>query len=125
MITSISKSLLGALAILILTSCTTIDKHVEDWPELKTAEHIAGFWEIQQRCYGSVPILYKLLGGVAMGCAYYDLDAKTCDIYVPFDATKTLLEHEREHCKGGDHNGAQQKVFDAWRKKNFKTTRGG
>ena len=101
------------LAILLLLSgCTTIDKQIAGWPILSVQYHELGFWEVQSKCWEHIPTMYKLLGGVAMACAEVNFDAGTCDIYHLRNPSKTDIEHELSHCRGGDHGGVLQKYFD-------------
>lgn len=64
-----------------------------------------------------MPAVYKLLGGVAMACAYVNLDTMTCDIYHMPNPSVVDIEHEVAHCNGGDHDGILQKYFDGWLKR--------
>lgn len=110
--------MLRTLALLLLLSaCTTIDKQVVGWPQdMKITKHELGFWSLQEKCWPHLPTVYKLLGGVAFGCAEYNLYTLTCDIYHLKNPSKVDMEHEESHCKGGDHDGVQQKYFDSWKR---------
>lgn len=101
---------------ILLAGCTTIDKHVEGWPVLKVTAHETSLWDIQKRCWSSLPIQYKLLGSVVAACAEYNLDAGTCDIYHTSFASDSVMEHERSHCAGGDHDGVQQHFYNVWKR---------
>lgn len=104
------------LLLLMLTGCTTIDKQVVGWPSgIKVVKHEVSFWDVQKKCWEHMPIAYKLLGGVAMACAYVNLDTLTCDVYHMPSPSKADVDHEVSHCNGGDHDGILQRYFDAWR----------
>jgi len=98
-----------------LIGCTTIDKQVVSWPQnLKTTEHTnSGYWKVQTECFKDMPPVWKALslGLGTIQCTTVNLPKYTCDIYTIIgDAS----EHEKQHCKGGDHNGIFQEYFDRW-----------
>jgi hypothetical protein len=74
------------------------DTKLEGWPALATTEHLASTKEVGDACQ---------IGhcGVVMGCARFDLDRKTCDIWVSNEnpSWPNVLEHERLHCQGYAH----------------------
>lgn len=98
-----------------ISSCSTITNQIDDWPELKITIHEASLVDLNTKCWSSLPIKKKILGAVVFGCAMYDLDKKTCDIYATPNAPSFILEHEISHCKGGDHSDdSQEEVFKHW-----------
>lgn len=103
------------LIALPIIGCTTIDGHVEGWPELKITIHDSNLLEINQKCWKYQSIAQKLLGSFSFGCSIYDLDKKTCDIYVVPNSPEFILDHELAHCKGGDHpDNSLDKFYDHW-----------
>ena len=106
---------LGALAVAApLFSCLPITTQIAGWPQDLTIRihQNAGFAEVQEKCYPSIPLPCKLLGGIATQCALIDLNQKTCDIYTIWGEAS---EHELSHCRGGDHDGMLQAYFDRWK----------
>ena len=109
----------GALALgAFLFSCLPITTKVEGWPQDLTirVHKNVGFNEVQEKCYASIPIACKLMGGIAIQCAVIDLDRKTCDIYTIWGEAS---EHELAHCRGGDHDGLLQDYFNRWKCAHF------
>ncbi len=112
------SGLMIALAALTLAamlfSCLPITTKVEGWPQDLTirVHKNVGFVEVQEKCYPSIPLPCKLMGGFAFQCAVIDLDQKTCDIYTIWGEAS---EHELSHCRGGDHDGILQAYFDRWK----------
>jgi hypothetical protein len=103
-----------ALVTALLYSCLPITTRVEGWPQdlsIRVHKNV-GFVEVQEKCYPSVPLHCKLMGGFAFQCAVIDLDQKTCDIYTIWGEAS---EHELSHCRGGDHDGLLQAYFDRWK----------
>ncbi len=98
------KPIFAALAV-ALAGCTTINTHVKDWPTLEIREHEVSWGAIIARCYPSIPLWQKVLGGVPLACVNVNLQAGTCDIYYTPVFGK---QHEMEHCLGGDHDGILQ-----------------
>ena len=108
------KILLIAIAVLMV-SCSTIGDYVEGWPQLKTTVHESNLLEINQKCWRYLSTVDKLLGGISFGCTIFDLDKKTCDIYVAPNSPEFILNHELAHCKGGDHaDHSLDKLYDRW-----------
>lgn len=109
------KIIIIMLLSVFISSCITMDEHVEDWPELKITAHDANLGMINEKCWPSIPLIKKMMGSVVLGCAIYDLDKKTCDIYVAPNAPKFILDHEIEHCLGDDHtDGSQEEFLNHW-----------
>ncbi len=100
---------------LLITGCSTIDGYVEGWPKLQTTIHESTLLEINQKCWQYTSITQKLLGSLTFGCAIFDLEKETCDIYVAPNSPEFILNHELAHCKGGDHpDHALDKFYDHW-----------
>ena len=72
------------------------------WPLLKTSYWFGKPAAVVKACYDAVPLGYKLIGGVATGCAYIDWNAMTCGINVMYGDYATL-GHELAHCYGARH----------------------
>jgi hypothetical protein len=94
-----------SLAILaaLLAACTTMDhERVEGWPELDIVEHYVPAQAMLERCRK-----YVGFGSVPLACAEFNLAARRCDIWLSEGfAPRTIVEHERLHCRGYDHVGA-------------------
>ena len=106
---------LAAMALAaVLFACLPITSKVEGWPQDLTirVHKNVGFVEVQEKCYPSIPLPCKLMGGFALQCAVIDLDRKTCDIYTILGEAS---EHELSHCRGDDHDGMLQAYFDRWK----------
>jgi hypothetical protein len=100
---------------LLITGCSTIDEYVAGWPQLKTTIHDSNLLEINQKCWGYLPLVYKLLGSVSFGCTLYNFDEKTCDIYLVPNSPQFIVNHELAHCNGGDHpDHTLDKAYDYW-----------
>jgi hypothetical protein len=109
------KKLMFILASLVLSSCSIISYQVDDWPELTITVHDTSLAELNATCWSSLPVVKKMLGAVVFGCAMYDLDKKTCDIYIMPNSPRFILDHEIEHCMGGDDaDGSEEKVLSNW-----------
>lgn len=112
------------IAVLLLAGCATrIERQVEGWPteriKVRVHENV-GFLKVQQLCWGYVPLWRKMLGHISSQCTVVNLDALTCDVYTIEDPA---IEHEFEHCRGGDHDGTLQRVFNIWQSKQLSTIR--
>ena len=104
-----------ALALaLLLCSCTTIDagNRVNSWPELKVRVHEVEGWELHQHCASTVSVF-----DMALGCAWIDLNARTCDIYISSPPQDFVLQHELAHCAGMEHPGEDtlHKMYANWK----------
>ena len=76
-------------------------------------ERIVHDFAATQQCAGAWPPVT-----IAFGCAWLDLRAGTCTIYLASDAPEVLV-HERAHCAGYDHFGESTArdflvAFRAW-----------
>lgn len=98
------------LILALLVACTTIShQRVEGWPELKVTVHEVNYFQVLKHCYTSVSLVWRVMGALPMACAWIDLAAKTCDIYIGTgDNDPSILEHELAHCAGGEHVGSTQ-----------------
>ncbi|MDD5247890.1 MAG: hypothetical protein PHY45_02840 [Rhodocyclaceae bacterium] len=107
------------IASLAIGGCATeIDTYVQGWPTLNVTmhEHATGA-EIWSRCWSDLPLWQKLLGTIPIACTWVDLDRGTCDVYIADHTFEGTIHHELEHCKGGDHDGIAQAIFDRWKAK--------
>jgi len=108
------------LSLVLLSGCasnplyTVAEKQVEGWPQdMKITVHEnAGFWKVQEKCWGFLPWYRKALGSVVYQCTVANLPENTCDIYTIFGGAS---EHELSHCKGVDHDGALQEYYNRWK----------
>ena len=104
------------LLVILCSSCTSIETRVAGWPQdMKITVHKNTPWlDIQKICWQGMPTWRKVLLSVCPTAAYVNLNTNTCDIFVLGDEDPT--EHELDHCKGGDHDGALQRYYDNWKK---------
>lgn len=102
--------------ILLLTGCTTIHTYVPDWPQnVKVNHSIVEYSQVFDTCYKYLTTFDKLMLAFPLACAEIDLDKNTCTITRTEDAFKFVVEHEEEHCKGGDHDGILQEYYNNWK----------
>lgn len=102
------RTLLVAAA-LAVSGCATIDQHTPppaDWPAMKITEHRVSYLDVLSKCYATLSLAEKLIGSVPLACAWFNLEARTCDIYLTTWAPASVVEHEYEHCAGKDHVGS-------------------
>lgn len=104
-----------ALLVSTLTGCTSIHTYVDGWPELKTVVHVVPDGQVYPSCSSLLSWWQKAIITLPLACSKISLDKGTCDIYVGETSTESTLQHELEHCKGGDHGDILQKGFDKWR----------
>jgi hypothetical protein len=90
------------LAFLLLGACSTVGhERVEGWPELTIVEHRVSASEMYDRCRK-----YVGFGALPMACAEFNLATRRCDIWlIQGFAPRSIVEHERLHCRGHDHVG--------------------
>lgn len=90
--------ILIALAVWLSLPMGLGDKKIEGWPHLTVTEHLESTKAVGDACR---------IGrcGVVIGCSRFDLDRKTCDIWVSNEnpSWKNVLEHEHLHCEGYAH----------------------
>jgi hypothetical protein len=100
----------------LLTGCTAMPHvQVQGWPQdMKTTVHQSDLGEINSLCYSSLPLPIKLLGGFAMACTWVDLEKNTCDVYL-LSENDPNEEHELMHCRGLDHDGILQAMYNNWK----------
>ncbi|ANI99648.1 hypothetical protein A8O14_05870 [Polynucleobacter wuianus] len=109
------KKLLAYIPLLLLQSCTSIGSHVQGWPQLQVSVHETSILEVNAQCWKYLPLANKNLGSISFGCSIYNLNRQTCDIYIPKGAPQSILEHEMEHCSGGDHlDHSLEEAFNEW-----------
>jgi hypothetical protein len=107
------------LLILLLAGCTTVGhQRVENWPAFKVTEHVVPYGELMKHCGHFVPWWARVLTWIGtpgmpvnvMGCAVIHFDTNTCDIWIREgmdpEVHEDVVEHERQHCDGYDHEGA-------------------
>lgn len=104
------------LLALLLSGCSTIHTYVDGWPQdMKVTHRYVSFGDVMDTCYKYLTTLDKLMLGVPLACAEIDLGKNTCDITMMETPGEYILEHEEAHCKGGDHDGILQGLFDNWK----------
>lgn len=86
-----------------------------DWPKLDIVIHRVSFFEVQKTCGKYMGIAAKIMSlGLAGACAEVNFSSNKCDIWLPRGETDpSTLEHEMDHCLGGDHIG-ESDLRDAW-----------
>lgn len=96
------KRILPVLLAASLAACSTVGhEKVEGWPELMIVEHRVSAAQMYERCRK-----YVGFGMLPMACAEFNLATRRCDIWlVEGLAPRSIVEHERLHCKGHDHVG--------------------
>lgn len=107
-----------ALCLLLLptSACASMvdtSRIPQDWPKLQVLIREVSDGEVLTRCFKYVSPLGKVLLSVPMACAEVSFLTKTCVIYITKDAAPEVLEHEMDHCRGGDHPG-ESTLRDAW-----------
>jgi hypothetical protein len=112
-ITALTPALLLAFS---FAACAPIHNHVQGWPQdMKISVHVIPESEIFKRCFVSPQTFADaLFMQLPIACAWTNLDKNTCDVYVSPTTTKDTLEHELEHCRGGDHGGKLKCYYDTW-----------
>jgi hypothetical protein len=123
----IIKIFLIATSIVGLNACSTmnfssnletssniegIESYVKDWPELTETIQYLSYSEIHQKCGGHKPKGKE--SAKVFGCSEIDLMKKTCTIFLPTNYESWALAHEKEHCKGGDHDNILQDYHSKW-----------
>ena len=109
------KRLISILCIPLLVGCQTMQPRIENMPKLDITVNEVGFFELQRQCYTYIPLWLKLLGAVSFGCAIIDFNKNSCTVYVMPNHT-SALEHELEHCAGGDHNNQLREYYNNYLK---------
>ena len=95
-----------ALALLLAAGCTVMGtERVEGWPKLTVVEHYVPHHEMRDRCG-------KYLGPFMSpeACAEFDFAHLRCDIWfsADFPPSAFIVNHERQHCAGYDHEGEHE-----------------
>jgi len=93
------------LALGLTFGCTTIDMHTPpppDWPDLEVLEHFVPHATMRDRC-----AKYTSWYASAEACMEVNFAAGTCELWfsADFPPQQFILEHERLHCTGLDHEG--------------------
>jgi hypothetical protein len=95
----------------LLTGCTSPHTRVENWPTLKVTVHEEPNYDrIYSMCYDGMPTWQRVMIPAIFACAWIDLGAGTCDVYV---VNGEHLEHELQHCAGWDHDGILQGLYNS------------
>lgn len=110
-----SNVIISLLLTLSMNGCSSIDKFIEGWPTMKIQAHQSNLLEINQKCWQYLPTIYKISGAISFACAVYDLNEKTCDIYLTPGSPDAIRDHEMAHCYGGDHaDGGLKEAYIHW-----------
>jgi hypothetical protein len=105
-----SLVLLAALA----SACTVIGhEKVQGWPALEIVEHYVPHAQMRDRCARYVSAFAS-----PEACAEFHFAERQCHIWysADFPPSRALIEHERLHCRGYDHIGANsmQAMLERW-----------
>ena len=99
-----SSRLAIALALIVLSACTTIDRRhpVAGWPELKVVEHYVDDGDMRRRCSR-----YVAFGMAPNACAEFDFARGECHVWYSeeYPPLPGVIRHERLHCQGYEHPG--------------------
>lgn len=116
---------IAAVSLGLAGCATTIDTHTpppRDWPMLQVVEHHLAMGDVYATCSRYVPTWMKTLSILTLtppiveGCAIVNFRDMRCDIYVRGDIPDAaILEHERLHCQGRDHDRGKATLAAAWR----------
>ncbi len=93
-----------------------IDSYIENFPMLREEIVILEHQEMLSKCEPNKPKGKR--HAQVFACSGIDLDKKTCKIYLPKNYEQWALEHEKEHCKGGDHDNILNEYHQKWINKN-------
>lgn len=105
---------IAALTAVLLAGCSFNTGYVQGWPLIPTeniAVHRVPYGDMLKACEIN-PLAFLI--SFPMGCARVNLYKNRCDVYVPEDPPLWIVQHELEHCNGGDHFGVLQAHYDAW-----------
>lgn len=106
---------MSLFAVMVLAGCSTIHTYVEDFPQDLPIEYkVMEPGEVAAHCWQYLTTIQKLLLAIPLACAEIDLDAHRCTIIHYRDVAEWVMEHEEQHCRGGDHDGLLQAHFDEW-----------
>lgn len=96
---------LGVLLCVFTASCSVMMGHerVAGWPQLEVVEHYVPHSVMRDRC-----ARYVAFGSSPEACAEFDLANRKCHIWfsADFPPQPFIVEHERLHCAGYDHQGS-------------------
>ncbi len=121
------KTLLSLVCLITLSACSSIqlpdisnnskkiegiESYVQNWPTLTESIEYLNYSDLYQKC-GQYKQNSKEKAKI-YGCSEINLAKKTCTIFLPTNYESWALEHEKEHCKGGDHEGLLQDYYDKW-----------
>lgn len=102
---------IASLSALALVACTAIGtQKVMGWPEMEPVIHEVSGATLHKIC-GPTVRWYEM----ALGCAYFDFDKRVCNIYVSYNPQQFVLDHEKQHCKGIEHDGGHE-LAEIWKK---------
>lgn len=105
-------------SLLALGACSTIDQHTlppADWPEVRIVENRVSYGEVLKRCYKYLTLGEKLIGGIPLACAEVFFAEAVCHIWITPNIDAEIIKHERLHCLGYDHPGADN-MRGAWQR---------
>ncbi len=122
-----TKLFLAIICILTLNACSTvnlpsisqsssniegIESYVKDWPNLVENIQYLSYSELNKKCGPHNPKGKEQ--AKIFGCSEINLAKKTCTIFLPNNYESWALAHEKEHCKGGDHDNILQDYYHKW-----------
>lgn len=89
-----------------------IESYVKGWPQLTEDVKYLNYSELHQKCGPHKPKGKEQ--AKIFGCSEINLINKTCTIFLPANYEQWALDHEKEHCKGGDHDNILQDYYNKW-----------
>lgn len=120
-----NKQILISIVILAITGCSSvslkenstvegIEKYIPNFPTLSENIVYLSYPEMIDKCGKHKPPGKEM--AKVYGCSAIDLSKKTCTIYLPTNYESWALAHEKEHCKGGDHDDLITDYYKKWQK---------
>jgi hypothetical protein len=91
------------ITLFLASGCTMVGSaRVEGWPELRVFEHHVPHQAMRDRC-----MKYTAAFMDPQACAEFYLVQGECHIWFSkdFPPSASIVEHEREHCRGYEHAG--------------------
>lgn len=115
------KKIFSLLVVLSLSGCAFfeksvyvrgIDDYIEGFPELEESIVYLPTNEMREKCYNKSSHSRR---SDVLACSSINFIDKKCTIYITKDHEPWVMEHEKAHCKGGDHDGTVAEGFKKWK----------
>lgn len=89
-----------------LMACTIMPTHrVPNWPQLTIKTHVVEAGQIWTHCKDTLPAWAVIMLAPPVACAWVNLGALTCDVYVTDTTPPCDVQHELKHCLGYEDAG--------------------